>query len=174
VTRHPRPGAGRSCDDVAVLTRRVSPHALAALAATILGGCAIGYHGRIGSADQKPHGVSAQLMYVSKYLAGVTVTSAEVRDTVSSEGRARVRYGVPLGVRVLDTAPGDIEGRVELWPFAGWILDGGAHGFEGGLHLRYQRLGYLVTGVQRTFGEHADTQGYLGFGVDLRSACSCF
>lgn len=137
------------------------------------GGCAIGYQGRTGSADQRPHSVSVQFLYTSKFLAGLTVTSAEVRDTVSSEGRARVRYGVPLGFRVVDTNPGEYEGRIELWPFAGWILDGGAHGFEAGVHLRYQRLGYMAVGLQRTFGEYADTQGFVGFGVEIGRLCGC-
>lgn len=145
-----------------------------ALTAGALTGCAIGYHGRVGSADQKPHGVSAQFLYVSRYLAGLTVTSADVRDTVTSEGRSKVRFGLPLGVRVVDTDPGGIEGRVEVWPFAGWILDGGAHGAEAGVHVRYQRLGYLALGVQRTFGDRADTQAFVGIGADLGRACGCF
>lgn len=146
-------------------------------------GCTIGYHARLGSRDQSPHSVSAQLMYVSKYLVGATVASADVRDDVDSAGRSNVRYGIPLGIRVVDSHADeadaderehDNDGRVELWPYAGWILDGGAHGVEAGLHLRYQRLAYLALGMQRTFGEHADTQGFVGIGADLVSACGCF
>lgn len=146
---------------------------LLALAAPPLGACAIGYRGRIDSAEQTPHSVSAQFLYLGKVLAGVTVTSADLRDDVSSEGRSEARYGIPVGVRVLDTSPGGVEDRWELWPFAGGILDGGAPGFDAGVHVRYQRLGYLELGLQRTFGDHADTQGFAGFGVDMAPVLVC-
>ena len=95
--------------------------------ALAVSGCAVGYRGRIDSAEQRPHGLSAQFLYVDQLLAGVTVSSANVRDSVSSEGRSETRWGVPVGVRVLDTNL-DGDDRWELWPFAGGIRDGGACG----------------------------------------------
>lgn len=143
------------------------------LAGLTLGACAIGYRGRIDSRDEKVTSLSAQFLYLDQVLAGVTVTSVDVRPDVDSEGRPDARYGVPLGFRVLDTNPGDNDGRWELWPFVGGIRDGSGWGVDGGLHLRYQRLGYLELGLQRTFGDLADTQGFLGFGVDLGRMDSC-
>ncbi|MBL8626528.1 MAG: hypothetical protein JNK64_34750 [Myxococcales bacterium] len=148
---------------------------LPALAITALSGCAIGYHGRIDSRDQTPHSVSAQFLYLGRVLAGVTVASAAVRESVTSEGRSETRYGIPVGYRVLDTSPDGVDPRWELWPFAGGVLDGGAPGFDAGLHVRYERLGYLEIGVERTFGAHGDGQAFVGGGFDLgrMNTCGC-
>lgn len=143
------------------------------VAAFALGGCALGYRGRIDSRDQVPHSVTAQFLYVDQVLTGVTVTSGNLRDDVTSAGRSDSRYGVPLGWRVLDTSPGDDDGRWELWPFVGGIRDGGAWGLDGGVHARYQRLLYLEAGVERTFGDLADSQGFLGFGLDITPIARC-
>jgi|JI10StandDraft_1071094.scaffolds.fasta_scaffold01256_7 hypothetical protein len=141
--------------------------------ALAVSGCALGYRGRIDSAEQRPSSVSAQFLYVDQLLAGVTVTSANLRDSVSSEGRSQSRWGVPVGVRVLDTSPDGVDDRWELWPFAGGIRDGGAWGFDAGLHVRYQRAAYGELGAQRTFGEHGDTQLFVGIGLELSKLAIC-
>lgn len=136
-------------------------------------GCAVGYHGRIDSRDQKSTSVSAKFFYLDQFLAGVSVTSADVRESVDSAGRSESRVAVPVGFRVVDTDPDDIEDRWELWPFASGLFDGGAWGFEGGLHLRYRRTLYLELGAQRTFGDLGDTQGFAGFGADIGRMAKC-
>lgn len=143
----------------------------AALLASALAGCALGWRGRSAVAPDGRRdaqgSVAAQFLYTGRVLAGATYSEHH--------------WSVPVGYRVLDTrAEFDDLAGVRLWPYVALSRDitGDAYGGEAGAHVRAIRYAYAEAGVQQTFGDRGATMPFFGLGVDIGLAlvegCGCF